>query len=68
MENQLKIVQERVNAALNIMSVAERLNFYDLAFEGHLEQAYEYMLKCVFNIAIEQLKEEDMQAYNELVK
>ena len=50
------------------MSVEQRLNFYELIIDEQEEQAFEYMLQCVFDIAAAELKEQDEQAYNELIK
>ena len=61
-------LQEKINAALHIMSVEQRLNFYELIIDGEREEAFEYMLQCVFDIAAAELKEQDEQAYNELIK
>lgn len=61
-------LQEKINAALHIMSVEQRLNFYEFIIDGQEEQAFEYMLQCVFDIAAAELKEQDEQAYNELIK
>ena len=49
------------------MSVEQRLNFYELIIDGEREEAFEYMLQCVFDIAAAELKEQDIEAYNNLI-
>ena len=61
------LIEEKINAALHIMSVEQRLNFYELIINGEREEAFEYMLQCVFDIAAAELKEQDIEAYNNLI-
>ena len=61
------LIEVKINAALHIMRVEQRLNFYELIIDGEKEKAFEYMLQCVFDIAAAELKEQDIEAYNNLI-
>ena len=61
------LIEEKINLALHIMSVEQRLNFYELIIDGEREEVFEYMLQCVFDIAAAELKEQDIEAYNNLI-